>query len=89
MSLAFVLAILGYVFLAYEHPYLAVFAILLAVVIWSTGLCFMANGTGERKQKEKVVVTSVQPQIDTTVTIQNGVADTTYTYHFYDYEKIK
>lgn len=30
---------------------------------------------------EKVFTTSVPAQIDTTVTIKNGVADTLYTYH--------
>ena len=36
----------------------------------------------EKHKRETVVETRIPPQIDTTITLVNGVADTTYTYHF-------
>ena len=38
-------------------------------------------GREEVKKMPVVVSTKVPPQIDTTITITNGVADTVYTYH--------
>lgn len=49
----------------------------IAVVIFA---CFCVGKSAEY-YNEKVFTTSVPAQIDTTVTIKNGAADTLYTYH--------
>lgn len=36
----------------------------------------------EKESPKTEITTSVPAQIDTTITIKNGVADTLYTYHF-------
>lgn len=35
----------------------------------------------KQESKETVITTSLPAKIDTTITINNGVSDTTYTYH--------
>lgn len=49
----------------------------IAVVVFA---CFCVAESSEYYNK-KVFTTSVPAQVDTTVTIKNGVADTLYTYH--------
>ena len=52
------------------------FLIPVAFLIFGSVVCFKAEST------EPVVVSTAQsPQIDTTITISNGVVDTVYTYH--------
>ena len=81
--------VVGLLYFAWDHQKSAIVMLLLALLNFVIGGISTVNDSLEKKPNEKVVITSVQPQIDTTVTIINGVADTTYTYHFYDYEKIK
>ena len=47
------------------------------------GCAFITGKTvkTEYRKKPVIVTTKVNPQIDTTITISNGVADTVYTYH--------
>lgn len=87
ICVAFAFAILGFVALAHDLPYLGILAIVFVGLSYAASIYFMNNE--EKNPQERIVVTATPPQIDTTVTIINGVADTTYTYHFYDYEKIK
>lgn len=48
-----------------------------------TGLSLDGYSRNNIKQesKEIVITTSIPAKIDTTITINNGVSDTTYTYH--------
>lgn len=39
------------------------------------------NRNIKQESKEIVITTSIPAKIDTTITINNGVSDTTYTYH--------
>lgn len=47
----------------------------------SLGYLTAKLGREEYKKMPVVVSTKVPPQIDTTITITNGVSDTVYTYH--------
>ena len=49
----------------------------IAVVVFA----FFCVAESRKYYNKKVFTTSVPAQIDTTVTIKNGVADTLYTYH--------
>ena len=51
------------------------------VFLFGIGYFTTKLGMEEIKKRPVVVSTKVPPQIDTTITITNGVADTVYTYH--------
>ena len=57
-------------------------ALMFGLTIMNFGFAYVNYKENEEAKQEKIVVTSTPPQIDTTITVFNGVADTTYTYHF-------
>ena len=69
--------------------FLSVFAddtcywLLLAAIFFGllTGCWLDSYRNIKQESKEIVITTSMPAKIDTTITINNGVSDTTYTYH--------
>ena len=57
--------------------------LLLAAILFGllTGTWLDSYRNIKQESKEIVITTSMPAKIDTTITINNGVSDTTYTYH--------
>lgn len=63
----------------------ACYLLLLSAVSLGLATGFSLDGYNrniKQESKEIVITTSMPAKIDTTITINNGVSDTTYTYHF-------
>jgi hypothetical protein len=77
--LAILFSIAGILANGYENYFLWI--ALGGVFVISCGYLCTKLGREENEKRPVVVSTKVPPQIDTTITITNGVADTLYTYH--------
>lgn len=78
----------GFIDVSYDGPSIKNVALVLIGVIMLGLWIYLLKRTSDSNHKlyeethPTEIVTSVPPQIDTTITIKNGVSDTTYTYIF-------
>ena len=57
-------------------------ALMFGLAVLNFGMAYVKYLETQEPKQEKIIETRIPPQIDTTITFANGVADTTYTYHF-------